>query len=186
MNVDTSSTHTLSPWDEAFVRVESYLHAHQIESRLVLSQLASSIIDEARGLAVEQPDEPPVRLAMEVVHRRMGEWFGKTLEEGNWTEEQFRARGRLALVMTNMSNSWADGFLSNDRISPQLVERLKDSTLQAGPEMRLSKMPPAPLEFAFGDGEDSPESVSRWSAFPALLITALVAGAVGAAWATTR
>ncbi|MBC8010917.1 MAG: hypothetical protein H7067_12570, partial [Burkholderiales bacterium] len=52
---ETSTTIPPEPvgpgWDEAFLRVESYLRAHQIESRLVLNRLAMEIVRAARAAA---------------------------------------------------------------------------------------------------------------------------------------
>ena len=186
MKADTSSTLPQSAWDEAFLRVESYLHAHQIESRLLLTSLTTSIIEEAREGAKDQPDAHPVELSMNVVHQRMSGWFKEAFGEGNWNEQQFRARGRLSLVMTDMASSWAQQFLSSDRVQPDLAQRLNEAALQSGPELRLSKMPPAPIEFGFSDSDEGSPAVSRWAPIPAIAIWIVVAGAMGAAWAATH
>jgi hypothetical protein len=175
-----------APWDEAFLRVESYLHAHRIESRLLVSELATSIIEEARRDAETQPDEPPVRLAMEVLQRRMAAWFRDVFQEDSWKEEHSRRRGRLALVLTDMPSSWANDFLAERPLPGALTERLNEVALQPGPELRLSKMPPAPLEFALGDNEDAPTTLSRRAPWAAVTVWILAAGAMGVAWATTR
>ena len=89
-------------WDEAFLRVESYFRAHQIESRVLLNQLTSEIISAARLLARDLPEVPPVTVAMRMAHARIGEWLVRALGEGHWADERFRARGRLALLLTKL------------------------------------------------------------------------------------
>ena len=187
MNETLSTPAVLKSWDEAFLRVESYLHAHHIESRVLLNRLAMEIIEEARRVAPERPEVPPVKLAMETVHRRMADWFRTVFAEGNWTDERFRARGRLALVMTETPTNTPQAFLSAEPVSLELAEKMQLCTLQPGPEIRLSNMAPAPLEFAFGDGDEKEKSpgFTRWAAYPAAASVVIVS-AMAYAWTSTH
>ena len=173
-------------WDEAFLRVESYLHAHRVQSVVLLNQLTTEIIAEARARAEQQPGEPPVALAMRIAHERIASWFRSVVEDANWSEERLKARGRLALLMTNMSSSWSTQFLTSETISSELVQAMKKSTLQPGPEIRLSNMAPAPLEFAFGDTDESAPLVNRWATYPAVAVSILLIGVMAAAWTATH
>ena len=187
VNFATEQVTATEAWDEAFLRVESYLHAHQITSRQLLTSLTSSVIEEARRRAELQPDQPPVAVAMAVLHERMAEWFKHVFEDGNWDEEQYRARGRLALLMTDMAQSWAPQFLASDQPPRELADRLNDVALQAGPELRLSKMPPAVIDFTIGDEDEDSITAGRWAALvPTLVVALLVLGAIGAALASTH
>jgi hypothetical protein len=176
------------PWDEAFLRVESYLHAHHIESRVLLNRLATEVIEEARCSASDRPGVPPVKLAMETVHRRMAHWFRTVFTEGNWKEERFRARGRLALVMTDTPSKSPQAFLSNEPVAPEFAAQMQQSTLQPGPEVRLSNMAPAKLEFAFGDNDEKEKApgLGRWAAYPALAVSVLIVSAMAYAWTSTH
>jgi hypothetical protein len=172
-------------WDEAFVRVQSYLHAHRLKSLLQLTQLTTEVIAEARGIAPNCPNVPPVTLAMQVLQRRMGEWFQSNIEGGSWLDDRFRARGRLAVLLSDIVTVWPEQFLSPQLASAEAKAALQISELQPGPEVRLSKMPPAELEFGFGDQDETPE-VGRWAVHPAVGMCVVLVGAMGAAWAATH
>jgi len=178
----------IKSWDEAFLRVESYLYAHHIESRVLLNRLATEIIEDARRIAPERPNVPPVKLAMETVHRRMADWFRTVFTEGSWTDERFRARGRLALVMTETPTKTPQAFLSAEPASLELAGKMQLCTLQPGPEIRLSNMAPAPLEFSFGDNDEKEKSsgFSRWPAYPAVAASLLIVSAMAYAWTSTH
>ena len=189
MKETSSSPATIDVWDEAFLRVESYLYAHHIESRVLLNRLATEIIEEARHLTRERPNVAPVKLAMETLHRRMADWFRTVFTEGNWSDERFRARGRLALVMTETPMKTPQAFLSAEPLSLELVEKMQLCTLQPGPEIRVSNMAPAPLEFSFGDNDDEKEKspgFSRWPAYPSLAASVLIVSAMAYAWTSTH
>ena len=138
-------------WDEAFLRVESYLRAHHLESRVLLNHLATEIIAQARERARENPDLAPVTLAMGVTHERIGAWFARAGRDGDWANERVRAGDRLALVLADLPGRWSKNFLSHEPVPRELAEALASATLEPGPELRFSNMPPAPLEFGFND-----------------------------------
>jgi hypothetical protein len=172
-------------WNEAFLRVQSYLHAHHIDGALLLNRLSTEIVEEAHLLAISQSAEAPVTLAMQVMHRRMADWFRSAIEEGNCKEERFRARGRLALLLSNVPSAWPQQFLSAEPLPSEVASALNVSVLQPGPEVRLSKMAPAELEFGFDDSDETP-AVAKWAFQPAIGVCVAIAGAMGAAWAATH
>jgi hypothetical protein len=90
-------------WDEAFLRVESYLRAHQIESRIVLNRLAVEIVRAARAVSDSAAGAglDPVSLAMREAERRTTEWFARVLgDAADPDDERLGTRGRIALVLS--------------------------------------------------------------------------------------
>lgn len=176
-----------SAWDEAFARVENYLRAHRIESRVLLNQLASDILKDARALADQQPDETPVTLAMQIAHARIGEWLQYALGEGDWADERFRARGRLAVLMAEVPERCPDLFLRHETLPPETRRQMASAELQAGPQLKLSSMPSAELDFPLGKIVDE-----KWTTFNRgiFLRTAtswmLLVGGLLAAWFIAR
>lgn len=173
-------------WDAAFLRVESYLRAHHIESRVLLNHLTAEIIRRARELAGDADGDEVVTLAMTVAHAQMGLWFARIFPEGDWSDERFRARGRLALLLSDVPGRWSQCFLSREPLPQELVESMRQSEFQAGPELRFTNMPPTPLNHIFGDDADPERAPS--SRFPALRTVVgglLVMGIIGIAWAAT-
>ncbi len=174
-------------WDEAFLRVESYLRAHHLESRTLLNQLATDIIREARSQARATSEMEPVAVAMRVTQARMGEWFARAGNAGDWSDERVRARGRLALVLADVPERWAGWFLSPRPVLPELATALAAGVLHPGPELSFSNMPPAPLEFGFSRPDD-PATLSRsgWRNVRAAAGWLTIAACFGVAWAASH
>jgi hypothetical protein len=174
-------------WDEAFVRVESYLRAHHVESRILLNQLAAEIITEARGRAPSGSTDEPVTVAMAVTHARIGAWFARAAPNSDWTDERARARGRLALVVANLPGHRPDNFLTDKPVPPELTAAIASFQFQPGPELRFSNMPPAPLEFGF-DETATPQAVRQRvrQLVRAASSWLIVVGLIGVAWAASH
>lgn len=174
-------------WDEAFLRVESYLRAHHLESRMLLNQLATEIIAEARARAPGQPMEAPVTRAMHVTRVRIGAWCTRAGNEFDESNERSRAHGRLALVIANLTGRWSNHFLSAESVPPELSTAMASFQFQPGPELRFSNMPPAPLEFGFDETENPRAGKQGFR----LLVRAtsswlVVVGLIGVAWAASH
>lgn len=185
----TPGPHPAPAWDEAFLRVESYLRAHHLESRVQLNQVVTSIIREARERVPANPDEAPVSIAMQVAHARIGAWFAQAGNTGDWSDERVRVRGRLALVLAEMPGHRADYFLATAPLPPEFAAALARGALEPGPQLRFSNMPTAPLEFGFAesDGSDSRQHGGGWG--PGLRGAAgwlLIAGLYGVLWAASH
>jgi len=174
-------------WDEAFSRVESYLRAHHLESRVLLNQLATDIIAEAQAQVLAQPGLEPVFAAWQVTNVRIGAWFEHMGLAGNWADERVRAGGRLALVLANLPGRWPNHFLSLGPAPPELLAALASNVLRAGPQLNFRNMAPAPLEFGFDRPPDpgAPDQ-NGWSALRDAAGWLLLMGVYGAAWAASH
>lgn len=136
-------------WEEAYLRVESYLRAHQLESRVLLNRLAAEIVDAARSQLARQPGPAPVAAALAITEVRIGEWFARAGGLGDWTDARVRARGRLAMVLADLPVRWSAAFLSPAPVPVGLADALHRAVLHPGPEVSITHMPPAPLAFGF-------------------------------------
>jgi hypothetical protein len=174
-------------WDEAFLRVESYLRAHQLESRMLLNQLVTEIIAQARSREPAPRADESVSFAMQVTHARIGAWFARAAKESDWANERDRAHGRLALVIANLPGRWSNYFLSAESVPPELAAAMASFQFQPGPELRFSNMPTAPLEFGF-DETDDPHAAKHgvWSLVRAASSSLLLVGLIGAVWAASH
>jgi hypothetical protein len=173
-------------WDEAYLRVQSYLRAYGLESPVLLSQATSSIIEEARSKATSTQAEP-VELAMEVTHFRIGAWFaqaGCPIDPGDL---QIRMQVRLALIIVDVPRRWANHFLSPDPIPANLAAAMTSFRILPGPEMRTSGMAPEPLEFGILEPGDSRLPNRRlWVPVRVVASWLLIFGLFGFAWAATH
>jgi hypothetical protein len=172
-------------WDEAFLRVQSYLQAHGLESPVLLNQITSGIIRQARAQAgAAGQGAAPVTLAMAVTQVWIGEWFARAGQNLDWTNERMRAQGRLALIFADLPGRWANHFLSQEPPPAELVAAMASSQLLPGPELRLSNMPPAPLEFGFSEsGDPLLVRAKMWLPLRAMVSWLIIVGIFGVAWA---
>ena len=181
-------------WDEAFLRVESYLRAHQIESRLVLNRLALEIIRAARVAAdqpVAGPSDPldPVALAMREAERRTTAWFNRVLGDAvDPDDERLGTRGRIALVMADVPARWPQYFLAETPPPPELVEAMRAAYIEAGPELELTRMVPRPFDFGpiANVADEAWKTFARWPVLRAILGWLLFVGLLAAVWRSTH
>lgn len=170
------------------MRVESYLRSHHLESRVLLNHLTLDIIQEAREQALASPGVAPVVAAMRVTHARIGTWFARAGNAGDWSDERVRAHGRLALVLADVPGRWAGCFLSAGPVPSELATALAAAVLHRGPELRFSNMPSAPLEFGFEPPPDSkpPGQGGGWQTLRAAAGWLLIVGVLGFAWSASH
>lgn len=169
------------------MRVESYLRAHHFESRSLLTRLTAEILASARALGPQSRHESPVETAMGVAQARIGGWLQRSIGEGTWSDERFRARGRLALLMSGVPRRCPEYFLCDEPLPAPEVERLTGARLQSGPELRPVGMPPATVEFPFGEiVEEKWITFSRSTFVRAATSWVFFIGFLAVAWAATR
>jgi hypothetical protein len=174
-------------WDAAFLRVESYLRAHHIESRVLLNHLAAGIIRRARALAGDESPDEIIPQAMNVAQADVGQWFARIFPDGDWSDERFRARARLALLLADVPGRWSQHFLSPDPLPPELVEAMRNCTFQAGPELRFTNMPPTPIGSLLGEDSDpARDPGKRFPLVKTVLGGLVAAGLAGLAWAALQ
>lgn len=186
-------------WDEAFLRVESYLRAHQIESRLLLNRLAMEIIRAAHDatqsaaapgyLAMGTPAVPavpdPVSLAMREAERRTNAWFKRVLgDAADPEDERLGTRGRIALVLANVPARWPQHFLADTPPPPELVEAMRAVYIEAGPEIEITSMFPRPMDFGpiANVADEAWKTFARWPLLRAFVGWLFFLGLLAAAW----
>jgi hypothetical protein len=183
-------------WDEAFLRVESYLRAHQIESRLLLNRLVVEIINAARATAVQAGGETtaaakadPVALAMREAERRTNAWFTRVLGDAvDPDDERLGTRGRIALVLADVPARWPQHFLAATPPPPDLVEAMRAAYIEAGPEMEFTRMIPRPLDFGpiANVADEAWQTFRRWPVLRALVAWILFIALLATIWHFTH
>lgn len=178
-------------WDEAFLRVESYLRAHQIESRLVLNRLVVEIIRAARE-AADAPEGAgldAVALAMREAERRTAAWFAQVLgDAADPEDERLGTRGRIALVMADVPARWPQHFLAATPPPPELVEAMRAAYIEAGPELELTRMVPRPIDFGpiANAADEAWQTFARWPVLRAVFFWMLFVGLLAVLWFSTH
>jgi hypothetical protein len=184
---DAQTTPADPAWDEAFLRVESYLRAHGLESPVLLNQITTEVIREARTRVLEGCADEPVVVSMQLTHTRIGNWYARTGQDVDWKNERMRAQGRLALINANLPGRWPNYFLSSDPVPADLAAAVTSFQLLPAPELYLSKMAPAPLEIVFHEPDDSHLSIkTMWPPARTIASWLLIFGFFGMAWAASH
>ncbi len=192
MATHTSAHDIASPtgapaWDEAFLRVESYLRAFGLESHVLLNQITAAIIQEAKCKVEAGESGNPVGIAMEITQSRIGAWLSRSGQEIDWINERSRAQGRLALIIADLPGRWPNQFLSADPFPEELAAALASFRILPAPGMRMSNMAPEPLEFGILEPGDPRLKTRRiWAPVRAVVPWLLIFGFFGVAWASSH
>lgn len=182
-------THSAPPlpadpaWDEAFLRVESYLRSYQLESRVRLNRHASEILREAAERVSAHPGEEPVEAAMHVTRARIEAWFSRTGDPAEGPGGRVRAERRLALVLADFPARWADTFLSPEPPPAEFAASLEAGVFEPSPALTPRTMPPAELEFGLNRSERI-HFLSRhiWPSLPGAATWLGLLGLFGVVW----
>lgn len=170
------------------MRVESYLRAHQVESRILLNRLTVEIIRAARDRVVANPELAPLAAAMTEANTRLGAWFTNLLQEEVGKRQRLGPRGRLSLMLAEVSRRWPQHFLDEKGAPPEMVAAMRASYVEVGPEMQFSNMAPQPIDLgpianAAGETWDTFRRQPWLRMIAGLLAIALILGVV---WLGTR
>ena len=139
-------TGTLDAWNAAYVRVEDYLRAHRIHSRLHQSRLIQAILERAAQRHAADPSSDPTTLAAGETEAWMDHWFAAALGENDSTDQRLAITGRVALLLTDGALKWPYSFLDTKTIPPEFSQAMQASSMQAGPDMTVSSMVPRPID----------------------------------------
>ncbi|MGH7997459.1 MAG: hypothetical protein ACREFX_14020 [Opitutaceae bacterium] len=155
-------TGTCDQWNAAYVRVEEYLRAHRMHSRLHQVRLVQRILERAAARHAADPAADPTELAAGEMEAELDAWFAEILGE----PERAAIDGRVALLLSDGMRKWPDVFLE-DPIPPEFARALRESSMQAGPDMAVSSMVPRPIELG-RLSEAAGETLERFERWPIL------------------
>ncbi len=139
-------TGTLEQWNAAYVRVEDYLRAHRIHNRLHQSRLIQRVLNAAARTHEQNPALDPSTLAVEETDRMMDAWFGELLDEKDLPHSRIVTEGRVALLLADGMERWPYAFLEKDDVPEEFLRAIKQSSIQAGPDLAVSSMVPREID----------------------------------------
>ena len=181
-------TGTLEQWNAAYVRVEDYLRAHRIHNRLHQSRLIQRVLNAAARLHEQNPTLDPATLAVEETDRLMDVWFGELLDEKELPHERIVTEGRVALLLADGMQRWPYAFLEKDQVPAEFLRTVKQSSIQAGPDLAVSSM--VPREIDLGTITEAAgqtlEQIEKLPILRVLLLWAVFTGVLTAVFFATR
>lgn len=139
-------TGSLEQWNAAYVRVEDYLRAHRLHNRLHQSRLIQLALSAAARRHEVDPTLDPATLAIEAIDRLMDAWFGQLLDRQDLPHNRIATEGRVAMLLADGIERWPYAFLENRQLPPEFVRAVKQSSMQAGPDLAVSSMVPRDID----------------------------------------
>lgn len=181
-------TGTPDAWNAAYVRVEDYLRAHRLHNRLHQIRLIQTILERAAERHAANPAQDPTALAAAETEALMDAWFAEVLDERGQPHERIAVDGRVALLLCDGALRWPEALLDERQMPEDMVQAMRASSIQAGPDLAVSSMVPRPIDlgtFTEAAGETL-ERFERWPILQTLLLWLLFAGALAAIFHATR
>ncbi|CAM2860996.1 hypothetical protein RAHE111665_04560 [Rariglobus hedericola] len=181
-------TGTMEAWNAAYVRAEDYLRAHRIHNRLHQSRLIQAVLERAARRHAENPAIEPTTLAAEETERLMDEWFAEVLEAKDLPHDRIATQGRVALLLCDGPQKWPYAFLNSQANSDEFLKAMRDSSIEAGPDMALSSMVPREIDLGLiteAAGETL-ERMEKWPLLRLMLLWVLFVGALFGIFYATR
>ena len=190
--MELSSDDTLKPfvpkwgspeeWNEAYEKVENYLRACRINSRLHRARLIHRVLQRVSAHGPDPRGEVLSTAAIRETQVMMEAWFARMLKPAAEDEGRYSlVDGRVALLLCDGSDRWPYAFLTTDDLPPDLVKEMRESMLVAGPNLEISNMVPRAIDYGWfpeiaGDTIDSLgrrpllQALVAWAMFILLLV----------------
>jgi hypothetical protein len=179
--MDLSAGDTLKPfvppwgapdeWNEAYEKVENYLRACRINSRLHRARLIHRVLVRVAERGPVPQGQALSAVAIHETQTMMREWFARLLQQPAGSGRFALVDGRVALLLCDGPERWPYAFLTTSDIPPDLVKEMRASMLVAGPNLQISNMVPREIDYGW-----FPEiaggtlgSLSRWPLLQAVL-----------------
>jgi hypothetical protein len=137
-------------WDEAFEKVENYLRACRVASRLHRARLAALILQRAIEKRNADSEGAPAihlaTLAIDEARRLITRWMSGLLPPRSDDRPYTLPEGYLALYLCDAPMRWPNAFLNPQLSPPGFSETLHARLVKTGPELEVSSMVPRPLD----------------------------------------
>lgn len=180
-------------WDEAFEKVENYLRACRVASRLHRARLTAMILQRAIEKRSAAPADAPAAhlatLAINEARRLITQWMSGLLPPRAGDRPYSLQEGYLALYLSDAPMRWPNAFLNPQLSPPGFSETLHARLVKTGPELEISSMVPRPLDRGLiPDLADSArETFDRFPILRTLFLWLLIsAGLIFLFWYTRR
>jgi len=142
MNGFNPQTGTAEEWNAAYYRLEDYLRAHGVISKIHQSQIILRLLNRAANKHQQTPEHLPLELALREVYMEMANWFQRIFPDLSASPARLCSVGRVSLYLANATERWPNVFLAEGELPPDFVQTMQETFLQSGPDLRVSTMIP--------------------------------------------
>ena len=144
---------SMEAWNRAFEKVEDYLRAHRVDSRLHRARLIEQALSRvaARGSPGQNPGADAIEsLAIEECRGMMAEWFATLRGENPGGTRAFDGiDARIALIVSDAPLRWPYQFMASEAPPAEMLRQLRTLAIRAGPELSISHMVPRDIDIGF-------------------------------------
>jgi hypothetical protein len=140
---------TMEQWNRAFEKVEDYLRAHRIDSRLQRARLTQMVLASVAAMpAPADPGRPGTveTLAIEECRRLMSEWYRMLFSGAGRDDSADSVDARIALLVSDTAVRWPYAFMRKQQVPDDMQRALQASPLRAGPALSVSHMVPRAID----------------------------------------
>ena len=176
---------TPEEWNQAYEKVENYLRAFRVESRLHRARLIQMVLQRIADRPPPTDGTPLTTLATREVQAMMLEWFGRIMQEPQNVSD---VTGRLGLLLCDGQTRWPYCFLEPDRVPEEMVANMQKAMLRAGPDLQVSNMVPREIDLGLMHEivGGALETFQRKPVIRAIIFWILLLGALGFLFWYTR
>lgn len=134
--------------DEAYGKVENYLRACRVSSRLHRARMNALIVSRAleRRAGPAGDKRPLCTLAIEEARQLITAWLGGLLPPRPSDQSYTPEEGFVALYLCDCPMRWPNAFLAAGEEPPGFRDTLRARLVKAGPDLEVSRMVPRPLD----------------------------------------
>lgn len=133
-------------WDEAFGKVENYLRACRVASRLHRARLTALILQRALSRRSAALDVPLATLAIDEARDLIDRWMAGLLPPRGHERPYTMAEGFLSLYLCDAPMRWPNAFLNPQQEPPGFADTLHARLVKTGPELEVSSMVPRAMD----------------------------------------
>jgi hypothetical protein len=142
MNGFYPETGALKDWNAAYYRLEDYLRAHSVLSKIHQSQIILRLLQRAAQRHKLDPMQDPVRLAIEEACTEVDCWFRRIYPNEDLPSTRLSQVGRVSLYILDAAERWPETFLADGELPADFLQAMRETLVQSGPDLRVSTMVP--------------------------------------------
>ena len=147
LNLPQPGPDEVAEWDEAYGKVENYLRACRVSSRMHRARLTAMIVQRAIAQRTAEPGGQPLStLAINEARRLIAWWMAGLLPPRPDERPYTQSEGFVALYLCDGPMRWPNAFLNPREEPPGFLNTLHARLVKAGPDLEVSSMVPRPID----------------------------------------
>ena len=189
LNLPKPDLGEMAELDEAYGKVENYLRACRVSSRLHRARITAMIVNRAVARRSSScASQPLSTVAIEEARRLITAWLSGLLPPRPDDQPYTPAEGFVALYLCDGPMRWPNAFLASGEEPPGFLDTLRARLVKAGPALEVSSMVPRPFDGGILPEHAGParDPSDRFPILRALLFWFLFVAALAALFWCTR